>query len=441
MKRYLLVLSFLLCFLSSRAQSFYEIKWESDRPYVALMVYYDKSQVEVRVKYEDDQGVYRVAKYKAEGTIDIDKEEDETYFIFDGHNAEVVYSADGSESGYVADNFIFMSPNEDYVFQHLFVIDDYDIEREDIENYMAEATYRLVNPQTEFTQQFIFDYFDEHEPEYAKYLGLVKPQQPVDVPPATQPTTTAKPVLHLVVVADVEDRSIGKSTAQDQKDVTTTFTKISRELGVEIKDYQLSGTSFNKNDIMNNLGQIANGPNDIIVYYYSGHGYNDTQINSRFPTMALDGPDVNLEEVHNAINAKNARLTMVIGDMCNSLPENRRAVGSREAIPFRSGYLFDNNKLEKLFLQSSGTLISTSSQKGEWSFCMNNPDGTMGNGQFTHAFLESMIKEASMVSGSDAEWDDLFNRAYQAAHQSTQSITNQNGRKGQSGFNVININY
>ena len=132
---------------------------------------------------------------------------------------------------------------------------------------------------------------------------------------------------------------------------------------------------------------------------------------------------------------------MIIGDMCNSLPEDRQPVGRREHTPFKSGYLFDAQKLNKLFLQSKGFLISTSSAKGEWSFCMNNSDGSMGNGQFTHAFIESVIKEASKVSASEAEWRDLFVRAYTKAHEATINITNQNGQKGQSGFGSININY
>lgn len=442
--RTLLVGLFLLLSLTGiRAQSFYEIEWEADLQYTALITYYDEEQIEVRVKYIDADSVYRVAKYLAEGTVEID-EDGETFFIFDGHDATVIYSSDDSPAQYVADNFIFMTLNDDYVFEDLFTIDDAGLEEDDLENYMVSAEYRLLDPSVDFNEQFIYNYFEPHEPEYSRYLGLVipveSPQQPVTNP---EPTTEqpARPVMHLVMVADVEDRSIGKSTAQDQRDITSTFTKISRELGIEIRDYQFSGQTFNKNQIISGFNSINSNPNDIIIYYYSGHGYNDTEKTSTFPTMALDGPDLGLEELYHEIKGKSARLTMIIGDMCNSLPENRSPVGKRESIPFKSGYLFDANKLNKLFIQSSGILISTSSQKGEWSFCMNNPDGTMGNGQFTHAFIESMIKEASKVSASDAEWDDLFNRAYLKAHESTIGITNQNGKKGQSGFNVLSINY
>lgn len=416
-------------------QNFYEIKWKSDLDYTALVVYYDDTQIDVRVKFIDSEGVYRVAKYNCKGSVETD-DEGTHYFVFDGHDAEVVYASNNSPSGYIADNFIFTNVNENNEFEYLYTLDDAAIEAGDEGADPVEASYRQLDPKVDFTEQYIFDFFDKHEPEYAQYLGLVNP--------VTEPTYTApadEVVMHLVMVADVEDRSIGKSTALDQRDITTTFTKISRELGIEIREYQFSGRGFNKDSILTNLDRINNSPNDIIIYYYSGHGYNDPAKQSEFPSMALDGTDMSLEEMFYEVSDKNARLTMIIGDLCNSIPESRTAVGRREALPFKSGYLFDNNKLNKLFIQSSGFLVSTSSQKGEWSYCMNNPDGSMGNGQFTHAFIESMIKEASAVSASEAAWSNLFDRAYQKANENTQGLVNQNGRRGQSGFNVIKIEY
>ncbi|MCE7991046.1 MAG: hypothetical protein HEP71_03665 [Roseivirga sp.] len=439
MKRLFVVIFFVTLCVNLKAQSFYEIKWKSDLDYTALVVYYDESQIEVRVKYTDSNNIYRVAKYSCDGSIETD-DNGVRYFVFDGHDAEVVYSSDNSPSSYIADNFIFTNLNENNEFEYLYTMDDSDVDSDDSEP--VEASYRPLDPQTDFTQQYIFNFFDAHEPEYNSYLGLVNTVEPdpviIEPDPVTQPE---RAVMHLVMVADVEDRSIGKSTAQDQRDVTTTFTKISRELGIEIKEYQFSGNGFNRDSILTNLNRINNSPNDIIIYYYSGHGYNDPGKDSEFPSMALDGVDLSLEDMYYEIRDKNARLTMIIGDMCNSIPESRAAVGRREALPFKSGYLFDNTKLSKLFLQSSGFLVSTSSQKGEWSYCMNNPDGTMGNGQFTHAFIESMIKEASAVSASDADWLSLFGRAYRNANLNTQGLVNQNGQRGQSGFNRSNIKY
>ena len=179
----------------------------------------------------------------------------------------------------------------------------------------------------------------------------------------------------------------------------------------------------------------------MILFYYSGHGYNDPASTSRFPTMALDGRDYALEDVYNLLRRKQARLTLTIGDLCNSIPRTRAGTAVREALPFKSSYFFDYDKLYRLFIDSEGDLISTSSRKGEWSYCTTNPDGTLGNGYFTDSFIKSLIKETSKVSNETGNWITLFNRAYQNAKQSTANNTNQNGERGQSGFSGGSVTY
>lgn len=428
------VLGFFLLFLSYStgvvAQNFYEIVWESDRPYTALVVFYDQASIDVRVKYIDDQDVYHVAKYTCVGTYTYDDEGSE-YFFFDGSDAEVVYSSEPVEAGYNADNFLFTHMNLDNEFEDLYTIDDADLLEEDIAEYMVEASFRVLDPQVDFTEQYVYNFFDAHEPEYELFLALANSYTQTTI---VEPSPAQDATLHLIFAADTKDRSIGLSTAQDMDEVTTTFSKISRELGIEIQVHKLLDNEFSKEELQNRLDELQVGSNDILVYYYSGHGYNDLSRSSEFPTMALDGPDCGLEDVYNQIKAKNARLNLIIGDLCNSLPQTRTAVGEREVLPFKSGYLFDNDKLKKMFLDSKGTILSTSSQKGEYSFCMNNPDGSIGSGHFTYAFIESMILETSMVSTASGDWSSVFSRAYDKASANTAGIINQNGSKGQNGF-------
>lgn len=66
MRPFLLALLMLMGLVRIQAQSFYEIEWQADLYYTALVTYYDESQIEVRVKYIDPDSVYRVAKYLAE---------------------------------------------------------------------------------------------------------------------------------------------------------------------------------------------------------------------------------------------------------------------------------------------------------------------------------------------------------------------------------------
>ena len=434
MRVFAFVLFLTLTSLSGIGQAFYEIQWEADREYTALVVFYDQEAIDVRVKYIDDAGVYHVAKYTCIGSYEYDDDGTE-YFIFNGSDAEIVYSSEDVGAIYTADNFIFTHLSPDNEFEELYTIDNNGLEQDNMEAHMTSASFRQINPEKDFTEQYVFNFFDAHEPEYAYFLALANAnteQEPTPV--AVVPST-----LHLFFAADTKDRSIGSSTQQDLEEITTTFNKISRELGMEIREYHLVDQAFTKAELTNQLKSVNIEPDDILVYYYSGHGYNDTKRSSEFPTMALDGPDYALEDIYQEVKQKNARLSLIIGDLCNSIPGTRTAVGQKENIPFKSGYLFDSEKLKKMFLESSGTILSTSSEKGQYSYCMNNPDGSLGGGHFTYAFIESMIKEASMVSDGKGDWQTVLERAYTKAHTSTQGHINQNGSKGQSGFGQLNI--
>lgn len=436
MKFTILALVYTIFSFSAKGQSFYEIEWNADEvTYTALVVYYEQTHIDVRVKYSEN-GVYKVAKYGCEGSYFTD-DAGTRFFIFDGSDAQIVYEAEATNNGYHADNFIFTHLNDDNEFLDLYTIDDYDLERDDFDVGMVEASFKQLDPQTHFNEQYIFDFFDKHEPEYSWYLSLV----PGHNTNTTTTTNNQPATMHLFFVADSKDRSIGPSTQKDMNDVTTTFEKIARELEIESKVYTNYGDQFSKSHMFQTIDNIQCGENDVLLFFYSGHGYNETSQSSTFPTMSLDGPDFSLEDIYAELEKKGARLTLVLGDLCNSIPQTKSPIASAGNIPFKSGYLFDRAKLERLFLESEGSMISSSSKKGQWSFCMSQPNGQLGNGHFTNAFIESLVKETSKVSPETGDWESVLVRAYSTAKNGTHSITNQNGTKGQDGQGLISIKY
>ena len=153
--------------------------------------------------------------------------------------------------------------------------------------------------------------------------------------------------------------------------------------------------------------------------------------------MSLDGPDLSVESIHEKLKNKNARLTLTIGDLCNSIPRLRNRTAGQTEIPFKSGFLFDNQKLKKLFIETQGDLISTSSKKGQWSYTMGNDS----NGHFTNAFIDAFTKEASKVSNYNGSWTSLFSNAYEEAKYKTRDNQNQDGSYGQSGTNTNDLRF
>ncbi len=533
-----------------RSQNFYEVKWVSNNiNYTALIEFFTTENINVRVKYTS-KGKYKVAKYTSKAFYDSAKD---CYLIL-GDNAKVVYpySAQNTAS-YSADNFYFTNRNYNNVYQDLYVYDNNAIKSDGSITGLEKATYKVLNPFSDFTEQYIYNFFEKHEPEYTTYTNLIngnvsnydttyanvsssystlassnsnhfklkfknkchekistliryknandewetkgwweiKPGQTAYVEDtknsifyfyakSTESTkewrgednfksfngrkyglikkstdqhfgdwttnltcnnsggggaTVSNTKIHLIFAADVEDPSIGNSTREDMNDITNLFKKAAKELGVTFKHHKLYGDHFDKNSINSTIDNLSIGTNDVIIFYYSGHGYNNTNTYNKFPNMSLDGADLSLESIHSKLKYKKARLLLTIGDLCNSIPRMRNRTTGQTEIPFKSGFLFDNRKLKRLFIETKGDLISTSSQKGQWSFTMGNGD----NGHFTNAFIDAFTNEVSKVSNHSGSWISLFNNAYDEAKYKTRDTKNQDGSYGQTGTNTNNL--
>lgn len=543
--RIIFTLLIVCCCNSVFCQSFYQIKWTSGSVgYTALIEYFDKEDINVRVKYKNTAGVYKVAKYKCKGRYYYDSDGKKNY-LFDGENAVLVYPT-YQINGYSADNFLFSDLDSENKFQKLYTYDNNDIANGKLDK-LKEAEFKKLDPKKDFTTTYINSFFEKHEPEYKQYTSLIvsnqnnidyyklkfknKCDKPVKTliryknledkwetkgwwtiepdntvyvensrasffmfhakstdgtstwkgdnqrvyegktygfrkltskpdkygswitnltcgssssasPLTTTTNTSVKDVtLHLIFTADTNDPGIGTSVRKDMEDVTNLFNKASRELGIKFEHYKLYGNTFDKESILSKINSLSVSSRDIIMFYYSGHGYNETSTYNKFPNMSLDGVDMGLNSMHSVLKRKNARLTITIGDLCNSIPRTREGTKSESELPFKSGFLFDTDKLNRLLIQSSGDIISTSSKKGEWSFCITNSNGSQGNGQFTNAFINAFTKETSKVNSYSGSWTEILNRAYSEAKVKTSSIRNQSGGYGQNGTYTNNIDY
>lgn len=176
----LLFLAVLAFFFSPRtqAQIYYETKWESnDVTYTGLMIYYDDNAATMRVKYSVD-GNYRVAEFNCFGK-NVSTGQGNVYLI-DGQDAKVVYGGGGDGVGYSADNFIFMSGIGANVKP--MQIDDNGIGDGDMEDNMLEVEYWREVTTKQFTEQYVFNFYDKNEPMYDILLSYNRPQPAAAVP-------------------------------------------------------------------------------------------------------------------------------------------------------------------------------------------------------------------------------------------------------------------
>lgn len=154
------------------------------------------------------------------------------------------------------------------------------------------------------------------------------------------------------------------------------------------------------------LDNLRCKPDDVVFFYYSGHGTRSLDDTSRFPQMCLAQHDeskmIPLEGVDRALARLNPRLRFVIADCCNSTSEY---VTPKMEISKGNSVVTVGKEVNyrKLFLNQCGNLLMSSSRAGEVSVC-----NTQIGGYFTYSLL-SVLEEAIRQNVSD--WNLIMGNA------------------------------
>ncbi|RKZ63221.1 MAG: hypothetical protein DRR08_04055 [Candidatus Parabeggiatoa sp. nov. 2] len=199
--------------------------------------------------------------------------------------------------------------------------------------------------------------------------------------------------LHAILVADTNDDSIGKSVKIDLGNMEKLVSEISQHTGILLTGGSISGNDVNKSQILSVVEGLSVGPEDIVIYYYSGHGHNPG--GTAWPAMVLEGGSLPLKTVREKLKAKGPRLLIVMADTCNGF-SNRRTFNASRAGGKKANY-------EYLFLKHKGVITASSSEPGEYSWG-NEQIG----GLFTDALLNSLNQE---LVASNPSWKAIMKGA------------------------------
>lgn len=230
--------------------------------------------------------------------------------------------------------------------------------------------------------------------------------------------------MFLIVVANTEDHSIGESTKTDLDNITGLFTNLAKSLGiVNIIPTFISDNNYNKATVelaLKNLEAQRPASKDIIVFYYSGHGFrlpgdcNYPRMSFRTPENRIKqelGDNMELEAVDKRLKALHARVTIVLGDCCNTDIYANPVIGD-DAIKGKGGGTLGNFNLanaQKLFLPAAPVSILIASVKKD-HVSLSHPE--IG-GYYTHFFTAELEKNlwgyynsSSLMFGgqSNASW-------------------------------------
>lgn len=253
--------------------------------------------------------------------------------------------------------------------------------------------------------------------------------------------------IHWITFADTTDPNVGKIDVNTHQILYTRWiSSVNAALApkgykTQIHDFYGSKTSpENCKSIVQNL--ICD-PEDIVVFYYLGHGGRSMNDTSRYPQMLLaqnyENMCVPLTWVHQELKRKNPRLTLTIGMCCNSYDEN---LSAKNTIAFglnNSSASFSNNEIQniqKLFLGYKGDIIVSSSKPGQSSWgCYKQDFG------ITDFFSYHLIKQFARMSAQDKDpkWEELLSSISDIVNNETLAASNTSNVRQQTPIYDVNV--
>lgn len=211
---------------------------------------------------------------------------------------------------------------------------------------------------------------------------------------STRSITSAK--LHAILVADTKDLNIGSDI--DLGNMKELLITIQQHTGLTLEQYSIAGNAFTSDNVNNTLTQLSVQPEDMVIFYYSGHGSNLG--NSRWPSLKLSDQFLDFDQVTQTLENKNPRLLISIADACNNFIDESSNTPTRQVI--KTTPKADNYR--QLFLNYRGKIKASAAKHGQFA-----AGSSSEGGKYTNAFLNSLNKE--LASADKPSWHTVMKRA------------------------------
>lgn len=216
---------------------------------------------------------------------------------------------------------------------------------------------------------------------------------------------------HGIIMSDVEDPSIGNACVQNAEKMLKEFKEFAIHNNSKLFVHEFKGEQFSKKEILKHLKNLKPATDDVIFFYYSGHGFYEQGLGK---ILKLNDEKLALKEIEDILDRKLADLKFIVTDCCS------------QKIPFGISDIYVTNSREDLTVKEAGVSIRIrsnnyrrllsyqgllkveSSQPGQYSYA--NDEG----GVFTNFFLSSIHQH---VEKGDATWRDILGKTKNRVEQ------------------------
>jgi hypothetical protein len=408
---------------ASYGQTIYEVKYsfnkldangkelnQVDKEYDALLFYYPAQATNtMRVRYYDNSlSAYIIVEQQFK--LSLFEQSGKQFWTMTGENPSYVSTVKPTYK-YNPDKIVLTKDPSEKYYTPAYVTS---------EDGSGSQTGKIIAFNTlvknNVTNQFLGN-FGWHWPEN-------KQNQDVNTNPGS--FDLSKSTLYLIQVTNSLDEKLGMGFSENHKMIKSLFKEAASTCNVNFQSIEVMGSDYSKDNVVKTIANFNPGPNDIVIFYYSGHGYRyDDQV-SDWPRMALSNTYQTKEELHaNSLSldddvykplaAKNPHLLLVIGECCNT------SVGTTPSMQdpiqmLQGDYIIDPNAMKALFKQSGKLLVATSKpNESTWYY------QTIG-GLFGNNFVSAISKETNFTNQSNnVSWKDIFDNSISETVQRTAS--------------------
>ena len=235
--------------------------------------------------------------------------------------------------------------------------------------------------------------------------------------------------IHWITFIDTTDPDVGQFDVIGRDVLYNRYINlINAALGEKGYNYALHdyyGARTSPQNCKTVVENLKTEPDDLIMFYYIGHGARAHNDNTRWPQMALaqhyDDKLVPLVWVHSTLKNKPHRLLVTIGMCCNSESNISPKMAPIFAPNYGNTYMSDaaTENIAKLFLGQKGDIILSSSSPKEPS----RPIG-LGADKGIDIFTLYMTMGLSCVMDGDISpnWDSLLSCVSNGVNEKIQEI-------------------
>lgn len=403
MKRsiFFLIISIFFCFTISSAQSIYYFQYKlpaitGSNSYEAFFMKNNSTGGMVRIRFNNAAGTPTIIEMKLKeqfvsGTTSI-IEPNVVYY-----KASQPQIIDGDDDG-ITDSLSFWFELNTQInsFEPSKIITN----AADGKETTAEIIKAELLNSTNLSKDIVLRFFSETDPLYVSTFKSV----------TRGLNSNEKNIrMHVILVCATTDPTLSEYSTYDLKRAEELFAKLADAIGIKANFIKIFGATYNKMNVDAAVKNLKSAPNDIVVFYYSGHGFRLPNLNRPYPFLDLRSDvktqdykkhTVNIEDIFLSLKNKPSRFTLVLSDCCNSVPEGPNKISPLPPQPKASDLKWNFENLRVLFLNPKKTsLLLTAADKNQFANC--NPK--LG-GFLSYYFKQSLETMLTNPNPREVSW-------------------------------------